>query len=144
LITFFIVPFENWKVQSQTRVCDTFLKNNGFMRSAFHGTGITMLRESSAMSIYFGTYDYLRNYIECGSFLSGLGAGLTNWAITYPIDTIKSRIQSYKYGSINAAINAGGLWNGITIVLVRAAIVNGSIFYTYEKFQEMCDISEDV
>jgi solute carrier family 25 carnitine/acylcarnitine transporter 20/29 len=137
IVSIFTVPFENWKIQSQSDVCRQFLKENGFIKSAFHGTGITMMRESSAMFIYFGTYDYLRTYMNYGPFFSGLCSGIANWGVTYPIDTIKSRIQSYKYTGIYEAIRAGGLWNGISIVLLRAGLVNGSIFYTYENVKNM-------
>jgi solute carrier family 25 carnitine/acylcarnitine transporter 20/29 len=135
----FILPFENWKIQSQLNVCKKMIKQNGFIKSAFHGYNITIIRETTAMSIYFSSYEYYKT-LEFNPFISGMLAGMSNWFFTYPLDTIKSRIQGYKYNTIIEAIKAGGLIKGLYIVLLRAAIVNGGIFYTYETINKNINV----
>jgi solute carrier family 25 carnitine/acylcarnitine transporter 20/29 len=135
ILTFFILPFENWKIQTQLDVCKDMISKKGFTRSMYHGFNITLLRESIAMSVYFSSYNYFRRN-DYQPFTSGLLAGIFNWSFTYPIDTIKSRIQSYKYDTIIDAYKARNLWKGFPMVLLRAGLVNGSIFYVYETIKK--------
>jgi len=121
----FITPFENLKIHSQIG-----LKRVGH-EWIYKGIGLTTMRESLALSIYFSSYDISKEYTG-SSFLSGCISGVSNWLITYPLDTVKTRIQNYQYVSIKDAVNAGNLMKGLPIVLVRASLVNGAIFYTYD------------
>lgn len=64
------------------------------------GLNSTLLRESF-IGVYFGTYDFLIRYFtvngkisQVGSFLSGGLAGVATWFIMYPVDYVKTRIQS--------------------------------------------------
>lgn len=135
-----ITPFENMKILRQIS-----LKAKG-LDYLTRGIGITTLRESVAMGIYFYSYEYARDKLELTPFLAGSFSGLANWAISYPLDTIKSRIQSYQSNTIKEAIKKGGLYNGISITLFRAALVNGAIFQTYEITREvlkpLCDVQK--
>jgi len=67
------------------------------------------------------------------SFLSGSIAGALSWFFTYPIDTIKTRIQNESCKTIKEAIQKGGLNQGLGICISRAFIVNGINFSVYEK-----------
>lgn len=138
----FIIPFENWKIQQQTKVDKTLWKNDGIWKRAYRGSGITAVRESVAMSIYFSTYELMREQ-GYSAFMGGMGAGITNWLISYPIDTIKSRIQSYRYNTVEEAVKAGNLWRGLPTVLLRAGIVNGGIFYTYDMIRNNIRCSQE-
>tara|TARA_B100000161_G_C33531129_1_gene406073 strand:+ start:351 stop:1037 length:687 start_codon:yes stop_codon:yes gene_type:complete len=120
--------FEAMKVQHQINEKSMIYKNK--LKILRLGLSTTLLRESIAGSLYFGTYNYLRkNY---NSFISGSLAGVSSWLFTYPIDVIKTRIQSGDSKNWNQAILKGGLWNGLTICLIRSFIVNGSSFYLYD------------
>lgn len=126
----FITPFENLKIRSQIG-----LKKTGY-EFLYRGIGLTTMRESLALSIYFLSYDISKEYTN-NSFLSGCISGISNWLIIYPLDTVKTRIQNYQYSTIKDAINGGKLMKGLPIVLLRAGLVNGAIFYTYEKSKVM-------
>jgi solute carrier family 25 carnitine/acylcarnitine transporter 20/29 len=77
--------------------------------------------------------------------MAGGVAGSFAWAVVYPIDMIKSRIQSLPLHTrsserslwhvANKVVQAGGwsaLYRGLGITLVRAFSVNGIIFPIYE------------
>ena len=58
---------------------------------------------------------------------------MVSWLFTYPLDTIKTRIQGRVSSSIKEALKMGSLFSGITLCMIRAFIVNSVGFYTYEK-----------
>lgn len=90
----------------------------------------TLARESLAFSIYFQTFDLLTSS-DIHPALAGGCAGLTNWAATYPLDTIRTR-QVTGCTAIEA-IRIGKLYCGISVCLLRAVLVNAGIFYTYTE-----------
>jgi solute carrier family 25 carnitine/acylcarnitine transporter 20/29 len=94
--------------------------------------GYTIARETISMPVYFNTYEYLTTVTN--PFLAGGIAGMTSWFITYPIDTMKTRKQLNKDKNIKMLdlIKQGNLYNGLSITLLRAFIVNSTCFYIYE------------
>jgi solute carrier family 25 carnitine/acylcarnitine transporter 20/29 len=75
------------------------------------------------------------------------------WLPVYPIDVVKTRMQNTKGGKANASeglsVNAisvaivmyrtegiGAFFNGLVILLLRAAISNGVTFWIYDMI--MC------
>lgn len=119
-------------------ISDTYKINKQLSQSVvFSKYGIisTCLRESLAMSIYFSSYNILKEN-NLSYFISGGIAGICNWFFTYPIDVIKSR-QIAQQISIKNAINQGKLLKGIHICLIRAFLVNSSNFWVYEYFKKI-------
>tara|TARA_A100001015_G_scaffold48590_2_gene53673 strand:+ start:1891 stop:2532 length:642 start_codon:yes stop_codon:yes gene_type:complete len=100
----------------------------------YNGLSGIFLRETIAMSFYFGCYDYLRkkNY---NSFVSGGFAGVCCWTISYPFDVIQSRQISQQI-SMKKAFNQGKLWRGYNICVARAMVTNSFIFSVYEKLKK--------
>ena len=94
------------------------------------GLYMTFLRETFAMSIYFGSYNFFKK--KTNSIIAGGLAGLCNWTLTYPFDIIRSR-QIAQNISIANAIAQKKLWKGYSACIIRAVIVNATCFYTYEK-----------
>lgn len=80
---------------------------------------------------------------KVGSFLSGGLAGATTWTVMYPVDYIKTRIQSdsleapqYR-NSIDCfrkefGKGIGVIYNGFGIMIFRAFIVNAVGFLAFE------------
>lgn len=95
------------------------------------GLSATFGREAIAFSIYFSTYDWMRN-ANYSIPLSGAMAGVTNWTFSYPLDVIRNR-QIAQNISILGAIEKGKLWHGIEYCLLRAIIVNSIAFSVYEN-----------
>ena len=128
LITSIIItPVELYKIRSQR------LKN--ITINPFVGLKITATRELVASSIYFGVYNTLIDN-NINTFISGGITGCISWTISYPIDVIKTRIQSSECITIFESIKMKNLWHGISVCLYRAFIVNAIGFYIYEKIKK--------
>ena len=123
--------FETMKVQH--RINEKSLLSKNKLKILKLGISATLIRESIGGSLYFGTYNYLRK--DYNSFASGSIAGVVSWLFTYPLDVIKTRIQSGDSKNWKNAISKGGLSNGLTICLIRSFIVNGTSFYLYDYFR---------
>ena len=101
-------------------------------KKPFKGCLYTILREGSASSFYFGAYFYLKEK-NIHPMISGGSAGVLSWLFSYPIDTIKTRIQSGECLNFKEAFKKGGIFNGLSYCLIRAGIVNSFGFYIYES-----------
>ena len=91
---------------------------------------MTLARESLALSVYFSTYHWMRR--DWGSLVSGGAAGLANWTLTFPLDTIRTR-QIAQRCTILQAFKQKKLWRGFPIAAARAVVVNAASFTVYEK-----------
>lgn len=72
---------------------------------------------------------------QLGVFLSGGISGTLSWLVTYPIDTIKSRIQTNI--TFKDALNKGNIFNGLSICLVRTFLVNATGFYAANNLNKL-------
>ena len=120
--SFIINPFDLYKVRKQVGLPPSVPLTTGLP--------VTMARESFACGIYFTTYNLLKAR-QYDTFLSGGIAGTTSWIATYPIDTIKTRIQSGL--SFSKSIAQKKYWGGIYYCIIRAFIANGTGFKVYES-----------
>lgn len=71
------------------------------MRKLYSGFTSTALRDSIGLGCYFWTYDFLIRYFThdgrvnlLGSLLAGGTAGVSFWLLIYPVDYVKTIIQS--------------------------------------------------
>ncbi|XP_073146930.1 mitochondrial arginine transporter BAC2-like [Henckelia pumila] len=123
-------------------------------RGIYRGLTITVLRDAPAHGVYFWTYEYMRERLHPGCrkngqepfgtmLLAGGLAGVASWIGSYPLDVIKTRIQSQslplRYSGIihcfTSIVKEEGynvLWRGLGTAVARAFIVNGTIFTAYE------------
>jgi solute carrier family 25 carnitine/acylcarnitine transporter 20/29 len=119
----------------------TIRKNNGI----YSGLGITCVRNIFSVGGYFLGYEYVKNRFTnkyIGAFLGGASAGFLCWAPTYPLDFIKTTIQTdnkNKYNGISGVIcnvyrkyGFKGFWNGFTPCIIRGVLVNPFVFLAYE------------
>ena len=96
------------------------------------GFGMTVGRETVALSTYFGVYHRMReNY---GSLVSGGVAGLANWTFSFPLDTMRTR-QMAQRCSVAEAWRMGRIWKGFPIAACRAVVVNAVSFSVYETIK---------
>ena len=141
----------------------SIIKNHGLFRGLFRGMGVTFWRETPAFGMYFATYDTIKARVEnlledkddhhpipthahawAASALAGGISGAWTWAIIYPFDVIKSRIQTsplerhLQKGMWTVArelVRENGwryMFRGLGVTLVRAFPVNAIIFPVYE------------
>ena len=132
LSTLIIVPFDMYKINYQ------LMRQNPLkINDLFRGFNITLARESIATGVYFGSYFHIMDKYSNNtntntlSFFAGGTAGVLGWAITYPLDTIKTRIMSYDANNIIEAYKMKKLWKGLEFCLLRAFIVNGVGFMMF-------------
>jgi solute carrier family 25 (mitochondrial carnitine/acylcarnitine transporter), member 20/29 len=126
----------------------------------FRGWNSTLIREVPAFGAYFSVYDYVKDYVNdyyyshgeraeshtwiASAFAGGISGSVT-WIMIYPIDVIKTRIQtapiqtpSHELRIIPVGldlIRQNGwsiLFRGLGVTLMRAFPVNGIIFPVYE------------
>ena len=141
----------------------SIIKNHGVFRGLYRGMGVTLWRETPAFGLYFATYDSFKERVETlledkddnhpipshahawtASALAGGISGAWTWAIIYPFDVIKSRMQT---GPLERHLQKGmwtvagdivrehgwqRMFRGLGITLVRAFPVNAIIFPVYE------------
>ncbi|KAJ7143415.1 mitochondrial carrier domain-containing protein [Mycena crocata] len=125
----------------------------------FKGQGVTFVREAAGYGVYFLAYEKLvqREMAQKGikrdqlspvnAVLYGAAAGYALWAIIYPIDMIKSRMQTdgftgatgRKYKSsidcVRTVYRTEGIaafTRGLTPTLIRSPFANGATFLGFE------------
>jgi solute carrier family 25 carnitine/acylcarnitine transporter 20/29 len=128
-----IAPVDKYKIAAQTKG-----------RLSKYGLFSCMLREIPSSSIYFGSYSYLReNNIHI--MPAGALSGASSWLLTYPMDIIKTQVQTGESTTKDAVLSMiqgkTQITNGLGFCLVRALIVNAIGFYVYEC---SCDLRKTV
>lgn len=127
------------------------LYETGGVRSVTRGFGATMARDSLGSLFYFSSYEYLKKNLTpagakdpgvAGTLLAGGTAGVLNWIVALPIDTLKSRYQvapDGKYSGISAVFadimkteGPKGLFRGLAPVMLRAFPANAACFLGVE------------
>lgn len=169
--TLIMGPGERIKVILQTQkgfsgpldVLKHLLKTGG-VASVFRGSGATFLRDSTGSFAYFAAYEAVkRSFTPEGStglsplaiVLGGGAAGVANWLVALPFDTIKSRLQAHVVtaGAIDAPAPSmasvarhlvategfAGLYRGIAPALARALPANGACFLGMEAAKSVLD-----
>ncbi|PPQ87479.1 hypothetical protein CVT25_008215 [Psilocybe cyanescens] len=132
----------------------------------YKGQAVTLLREASGYGVYFLTYEKLvqremakknirRDQIPLINAVGyGAAAGYALWAIIYPIDMIKSRMQTdgfspatgQKYKSTLDCVRTvwrtegpGAFTRGIIPTLIRSPFANGATFVGFEMAMRVLD-----
>lgn len=124
LITALILnPFDVFKIKKQTQ-------QPIYLSSSYNGISLMIARESISTSIYFSTYYNLVNQYNYIPFIAGGTAGSCSWFFTYPIDTIKTRVQGGM--TLKNAIRQSSLFSGLSYCLIRAFLCNGLSFTIYD------------
>lgn len=112
----------------------------GGLRSVFRGLGATCMRDVPGNAAYFGTYELLRRELcrleDTSSptlhvtLLAGGMAGVANWIVALPVDTLKSRLQTAPKGKYRNVFDVfqqlirtegvTALFRGLAPALIRA------------------------
>ena len=118
---YFIDTFTIRRQTNQTVSLSMFRGSRGFGNAGARGVGAVDL---------LCTYHKMRE--SYGSLVSGGAAGLANWTLSFPVDTLRTR-QMAQRCSVTEALRMGGLWRGFPIAAVRAVVVNAVGFTVYES-----------
>jgi len=126
-------PIDLYKIRAQSAASTKALP----APNLFRGFLPTLCREVPASALYFGLYRWLEDRRESNVLLHGGVAGVVCWFVSYPFDTVKTRVQSGSAASMRIAFSQGNLWRGIVPCLVRSFVVNACGFYAYEHFRRL-------
>jgi solute carrier family 25 carnitine/acylcarnitine transporter 20/29 len=122
--SFVMAPVDRFKIKRQMSYITNIYTN------PFKGLQYVLAREVPATAIYFNSYYYYKE--KTPIMIAGGLAGMTTWSIVYPLDVIKTRMQSDLYETLNDAFIIKGIYKGIVPCLIRSVFVNSVSFYTYE------------
>ena len=140
-------------------VARQMVRKEGF-GSLYAGFSATVLREGPGTAAWFVTYNALvRAMLKEGQSRADLPAhklvaaggfgGMAYWALLYPVDVVKTKMQlcpqhrrlgfARAFGRAYAAGGVGGLYAGLGVTLIRAFPSNGVIFLVYENATRVWD-----
>lgn len=130
------------------------LYREGGVRSVFRGTVATLARDGPGSACYFAAYEIIKRKLspkdENGKptgqlsvsaiMAAGAGAGVAMWIPIFPIDTIKSRLQTAEgnvtlSGVVRELYGKGGVkafFPGFGPALARAVPANAATFLGVE------------
>lgn len=123
------------------------------LKGLYRGEAVTILREAQAYGVWFLAFEYMmntdaaRNKIKREEISTlkvaayGGLAGEALWLTSYPLDVVKSKMQSDRFGSnmryksmrncfaqTYRVEGARGFWKGIGPTLLRAMPVSAGTF----------------
>lgn len=108
------------------------------IKGFYHGFCITMARNTIGVAGLFWGYNSFKNKFEnkyLSTFLAGVVGGFACWAPMYPIDCLKTHVQTHNDFNARYYFKKYGfkrLWIGFTPCIIRAMVVNPFIFLAYE------------
>ncbi|MCJ1408824.1 carnitine transporter [Ptychographa xylographoides] len=130
------------------------LYKEGGIRSVFRGSAMTLARDGPGSAAYFATYEYIKRKMTpkdangnpsgdlslTAIMTAGGAAGVAMWIPVFPIDTVKSRLQSAEGrptigGTISRLYRSGGFkafFPGIGPAMARAVPANAATFLGVE------------
>ena len=105
----------------------------------YRGFKINLIKDVIFGSSYLGTYGTLRKHLpknHYSDFLAGGMSSIVTWSIFFPLDTIRTSIQTKKgWKHINNIIKTEGffsLWRGIGSMLIRVFPISACSMTVYE------------
>lgn len=128
--------------------CLGMVYREGGIKSVFRGTGSTALRDVPGNAAYFGSFEVMKR-LSCqlegrekastaGTLIAGGFAGVGNWLVALPFDTVKSRWQTAPAGTyqnlfdvFQSLVREDGpraLFRGLSPALLRAFPANAACF----------------
>ncbi|KAK6216455.1 hypothetical protein LQW54_003460 [Pestalotiopsis sp. IQ-011] len=131
--------------------------HQGVLRGLYRGEAVTVIREAQAYGLWFMSFEYMMNSHAARNgmqrkdippymvaFYGGL-AGEVLWLGSYPLDVIKSKMQTDGFGTTQKyksmrdcfaqtyrAEGMRGFWKGLGPTLLRAMPVSAGTFATVE------------
>jgi solute carrier family 25 carnitine/acylcarnitine transporter 20/29 len=154
ICTSIVTPLERFKINfqsvnssKQSRLA--LIKKTTNISTLYRGLSSTLIREVPGYGIYFGVYEACKrntnNYQWYYSLLYGGLSGSSAWAVIYPSDVIKTRMQTdgNQYRNMRHCIKEiyreGGypiFYRGFMAAMARAFILHAGVFSGYELYMK--------
>eukprot|EP00040_Diaphanoeca_grandis_P029641 m.173932 g.173932 ORF g.173932 m.173932 type:complete len:301 (+) comp31746_c0_seq2:1331-2233(+) len=174
---FLVTPMEMIKCRQQVdannrpsalTVAKRIIKSNGF-RGLYRGWWPTVAREVPSYAVYFLAYEFVKTSLSADTpvtesisdnshglretfviLIAGSAAGASAWTSVYPIDTVKTIMQTQQTTSADRVgfIRLGSdlihrhgvkfLFRGFDAMLIRTIPMNAITFLLYEKTLLVC------
>jgi len=137
-------------------------KARGIVPGWYQGFTATVIRDIPANAAYFGVYELVKETLRSETekpsnmpawkyLVSGGVGGMAYWSLTFPLDVIKSTIQTDKSdpkdrkyknyfdcaGKIYKQQGVKGLFRGFTPCIVRSFPANAACFWAYESVKKL-------
>lgn len=148
-----LAPGEKPKYSGGLDVVRQLYKEGG-LRSVFRGSAATLARDGPGSAAYFAAYEYIKRKLSpkdangkptgelslTAVTCAGAGAGVAMWIPVFPVDTVKSRLQTAEGnvtlgGVIRELYGRGGykaFFPGFGPALTRAVPANAATFLGVE------------
>lgn len=149
-----LAPGEKPKYSGGTDVVRQLYKEGG-IRSVFRGSTATLARDGPGSAAYFAAYEYIKRRLtpvdpitgkpsgdlSLGAItVAGAAAGVAMWIPVFPVDTVKSRLQTMEGnptvgGIIKGLYAKGGVkafFPGFGPAIARAVPANAATFLGVE------------
>ena len=165
-VSFILAPSEQIKIRLQVQqtalnkadgIISTVrsIVGDGGIRSLFRGTFLTLMRDVPGSYGYFATYECIKRYFRDSDghvfpgyiMLAGGTAGIVNWTIAIPFDTLKSRLQATQpaseatipkvFAKLLKESGPTGLFKGIGPTLLRAFPASAAFFFGVETSKQV-------
>lgn len=146
-------PGEKPKYAGGVDVVRQLYREGGF-RSVFRGSAMTLARDGPGSAAYFATYEVVKRRLTpkdatgkpqgdlslTAIMTAGAAAGVAMWIPVFPIDTIKSRLQSAEGNptigdTVRGLYRNGGIkafFPGFAPAMARAVPANAATFLGVE------------
>ena len=137
------------------------LYREGGIRSVYRGSAMTLARDGPGSAAYFATYEVIKRSLTprdadgnpsgelstMAVIAGGGAAGVAMWVPVFPVDTVKSRLQSAEgrptiAGTIAGLYRAGGVrafFPGIGPAMARAVPANAATFLGMEYAKKVME-----
>ena len=132
-------PFENIKVRRQ-------VGSRWNMRELYIGSGTTIFRNSILFSLFVMYMDISKQMTRdsLGAFATGSICSTLAWLSIWPLDVVKSQIQSGQLehanknmiGLLRSSYASGALYKGLMPGLTRSALANGLSMMVYKSVEK--------
>jgi solute carrier family 25 carnitine/acylcarnitine transporter 20/29 len=149
-----LAPGEKPKYSGGVDVVRQLYKEGG-IRSVFRGSAATLARDGPGSAAYFATYEYIKRRLTpvdpatgkpsgqlslTAITCAGAAAGVAMWIPVFPVDTVKSRLQTMDGnptvgGVIKGLYSKGGMkafFPGFGPAIARAVPANAATFLGVE------------
>jgi solute carrier family 25 carnitine/acylcarnitine transporter 20/29 len=149
-------PGEKPKYNGQMDVVRQLYRQGG-IRSVFRGSAMTLARDGPGSAAYFATYEIVKRRLTpldatgkpsgdlslTAVMTAGAAAGVAMWIPVFPVDTLKSRLQSSEGSTISQVFKE--LWArngykaffpGFAPAMARAVPANAATFLGVELAQK--------